>query len=173
PHVGSSRPGRRVCRISRIDPGTVRDSSSETMRYPGFHFLWVPFVLACQPSGEGLGTESEGPTSSGSGTTMAETAPATTSEGTTEGVDGSATSSGSGPATGSSGGSGTDDGPGTSSGPGEESSSGGDPPGPGAGEPYGPCDEGACTGEGVVCWADHPGFDMCLPPCDGTNPSCP
>ena len=47
-------------------------------------------------------------------------------------------------------------------------------PSPGEGEPYGPCTrEGTCTEADGFCFDDGTGRTMCLPSCDGGNPSCP
>jgi hypothetical protein len=48
-------------------------------------------------------------------------------------------------------------------------------PSPGAGEPYGPCTrEGTCAEPDGFCFADAgTGRTMCLPSCEGGNPTCP
>lgn len=135
----------------------------------------VGLLGGCKAEQGGLGTASgAGESSSGAGTTEADGAAST----------GSGTNVGSGDATvgSSSGGSGTGPADGTST-------TGDDPPPPegsgsssagetgtpvGEGEDYGPCAAGSsCSGPGSYCFAAAGGQDMCLPACEGGNPSCP
>lgn len=138
-------------------------------------FLLVALAGGCTVEQGGLGSTtgaSEGSTSAGT----------TAADGTASSGGGTAASSSDATAGSSTGGSGT--GPAESStgssteSPPSESSSGSeggetDGPSPAEGEPYGPCGPGSsCSGVDVACY-ENGGQDMCLPPCDGTNPSCP
>lgn len=135
------------------------------MRYPRLFLAFVPLLAGCPTNTGGLGTttempaESEGETTAVAGTTSA----SSMGDDTTVGGGTSGSSSGS-----------DDAATAASTGPGESSSSASDTADPPPlGEPYGPCTaEGSCVGDDVVCF-DAGDRQMCLPPCDGTNPSCP
>lgn len=135
--------------------------------------LLAALVGGCQIDDGGFGRTTGQPTGSSG-------APATEGDGTAStdrGTDASSGDAAGSTSTGASG-SGTADGSTGSStgvpseGSGTEGETGG--PSPAEGQPYGPCvPGGTCMGPGVVCYESPRGRDMCIPPCDGTNPSCP
>lgn len=142
--------------------------------------LWLrtasfALVLGCQPDPGGAGTSPDS-NGEGSGSSTTSTTPGTA----TGSGSGSGAMTGSGDTTMGPGTSGSDTGPAdgsssSSTSPAPESSGGTEESGepPLEGEPYGPCGpDSSCNGVDVACYSNV-GFDMCLPPCDGTNPSCP
>lgn len=146
------------------------------MGFPGVRTvsILVLALVGCNVEQGGLGTESSsaGSSTGGGGSTEAGST-ASTSRGTDAGSgDTTAGSTTGATGTGSTAGT-TGTGSGTSmpeSSGGSESDTGASP---GQGEAYGPCAPGGeCMGNDVVCFEDGD-LDMCLPPCDGTNPSCP
>lgn len=127
----------------------------------------------CNVEQGGLGTVGgSAESSSGGGSTDAE---ATSS--TSRGTDADSGDSTAGSSTGASGTGSTEGTAGTSTGTSmpDSSSSGEGETGSSVepGQAYGPCAPGGeCMGADVVCFEDGD-LSMCLPPCDGTNPSCP
>jgi hypothetical protein len=133
-------------------------------------------VLAggCNVEQGGLGTNSGMAESSGGGGSTEAELTSSTSAGTDAGSGGDTTA---GSSTGASGTGPMDGTTGTSTGTAmpESSSSGEGETGSSVepGQAYGPCAPGGeCMGGDVVCFEDG-GLNMCLPPCDGANPSCP
>ena len=138
--------------------------------------LLVALVGGCKAEQGGLGPASgpgESSSSGGAGTTEADGTASTgggTNAGSSDATVGSSTgSSGTGPADGTST---TGDDPPPPEG---SSSSAGETGTPvGEGENYGPCAAGStCNEPGAFCFETGGGLDMCLPSCDGGNPSCP
>lgn len=177
---GSAQATRRACagpahgELTQRSRGSYRDL---TMAWLGVRSAWVLGVVAlavgCKAEQGGLGTASSaGESSSGAGTTEADGAASSgssTNAGSGDATVGSSTSgSGTGPADGTST-TGDDPPPPESSG-----SSAGETGTPvGEGEDYGPCAAGSsCSGPGSYCF-EAGGQDMCLPACEGGNPSCP
>lgn len=139
----------------------------------GSVFLVVALVSGCKAEQGGLGTASGASESSGGGGTTEADGTASTGRGTDAGSGdatvGSTTSgSGTGPTDGTST---TGDDPPPPEGSGSSAGETGTPVG--EGENYGPCAAGStCSEPGAFCF-ETGGQDMCLPSCDGGNPSCP
>ncbi len=152
--------------------GAYRDLTMTLPAFGATSILLAVLVGGCQADQSGVGPATGG-SSSGGGATEAGTAASTgpgTDAGSGDATAGSSTgASSTGVAEGTTGSS-------TAAPP--ESSSGSegedDGPSPPAGQPYGPCGpDGTCMGADVACYASDRLRTMCLPPCDGTNPSCP
>jgi hypothetical protein len=147
------------------------------MGFPGVgtvSILVLALVGGCNVEQGGIGTNSGTAESSGGGGSTAAEMTSSTSRGT----DADSSGSTAGSSTGASGTGSVDGTTGTSTGtsmPGSSSSGSEGETGSSVepGQAYGPCAPGGeCMGDDVVCYEDG-GLSMCLPPCDGTNPSCP
>jgi hypothetical protein len=147
------------------------------MAFPGSRtvcILLAGLSIGCQVEQGGLGSTTGATEGSSGGATTAADGTAGTSRGTDAG-SGDATSGASTSASSTGAAEGTL-GSTTESPPQPESTGGSETEGssPGQGEPYGPCGPaGSCMGDDVVCYESDRMRNMCLPPCDGTNPSCP
>lgn len=168
----------RLADSFELTRGWRRPYGDLTMGIPGVRTVSIlVWALAggCNVEQGGLGTASAGSaesSSSGAGSTAAEPTSSTSLGTDAESGDTTAGSSTGAPGTGS-----TEGTTGTSTGTAmpESSSSGEGETGTSVepGQPYGPCAPGGeCMGGNVVCFEDG-GLTMCLPPCDGTSPSCP